>query len=70
MVERMFIHEEIENLLSSFSYLKSEIRRENSEWYARWKAGGFLIDSNIVSYYPNIEDYLTLDVDEEPEDEE
>lgn len=66
----MCLKKEIENLLSSFQIVKSQIKLENPEWYESWKSGGFLIDSNIVSYYPNIEGYFDLSKEDDEFEEE
>ena len=52
------------NLFSAFNDLKSEIRRRDKTLYEQWKAGGFLIDSNVVSMYPNAEDVIAILQDE------
>lgn len=50
---------EIENqLFTAFNNLKRFVRLKNESLYERWKAGGFLVDNNIVSMYPNAEEVL------------
>lgn len=52
------------NLCNSFEFLKKTIRTEDKNLYEQWKAGGFLVDENVVSMYPNIHevyDRLYLD---------
>ena len=71
-------NEHLDNLLIAYDELKQEVRRQDKNLYERWKAGGFIIDSDIVSGYPNIEDIVGIlnaaeegtDCDEEDEEGE
>ena len=49
------LREDLDELLSLYNQMKREIRRENPHLYERWKAGGFIVDSDIMSMYPNLE---------------
>ena len=48
----------IEALINRYQKVKHIIQQEDPDFYEQWKAGGFLIDSDIVSMYPCLEDYL------------
>ena len=66
---------EINDCICSFNDIKNEIRRIFPGLYERWKAGGFLVDDNIVSMYPNLNDIyefveLEAQLEDEDEDEE
>lgn len=62
--------EQVQELLVLFEDIKSEVKRRDPILYERWKAGGFLIDSNIISMYPNLEEVADQlgDVEEFDED--
>lgn len=66
------IHECYNELLESFEFIKEYVRRSDRHLFERWKAGGFLVDTSIVSQYPNIEEVMeSLGTDDyEDEDEE
>lgn len=72
-------YEELLEMVNEFGDLydrfKAFIKEYDSHEYERWKAGGFLVDQNIVSMYPNMLDILDtiaddLDEQEELEDED
>lgn len=46
--------EEIEAFLESYEFLKKQIRSNDPQLFARWKAGGFLVDNDVVSMYPTL----------------
>lgn len=59
-----------EELSEAYESFKREVKSASPRLYERWKAGGFLIDPDIVSMYPNAHEvFETLD-DEVEEDEE
>jgi len=66
--------EGLDDLEKAFNEVKSSLRTANPTLYERWKAGGFLIDDDIVSMFPTIselrEDIENQEVTEEDEDEE
>jgi hypothetical protein len=45
--------EAYENLMEAFATFKKIVRSEDNHLYERWKAGGFLVDENTMSMYPN-----------------
>jgi hypothetical protein len=60
---------EIENsLYSAMESLKRIARDKNKHLYERWKAGGFLVDTNIMSDYPNAQEVIE-DLQNENEDD-
>ncbi len=48
--------ESFEILMEGFNSFKELVRRKSNIAYERWKAGGFIVDSNIMSMYPNAEE--------------
>lgn len=54
----MDIANDIDKFFSLYDKLKNHIRRENRPLYERWAAGGFLVDTDVMSMYPNISDAL------------
>lgn len=56
------LEEAINELYSLYEDIKREIKDRDSQFYERWKAGGFLIDSDIICMYPCLE---TFEVDRE-----
>ena len=52
------LQEDLENFVERYEHLKSLICSLDPEWYEQWKAGGYLVDSDILSMYPNIYDIL------------
>jgi hypothetical protein len=50
--------ENFEKLLELFNSIKSEVRRRDKHLYEQWKAGGFLVDDNVVSMYPSLPEVI------------
>lgn len=51
----MSLREKMELVLDSYAAIKEEVRRKDPHLYERWKAGGFLVDGDIITNYPNLE---------------
>lgn len=65
----MSVREMHNDLMENYESLKREIRRRDINQYERWKAGGYLIDENIVSMYPNLSEVVeSVFPDDEEED--
>ena len=47
--------EKCEELINLYLDIKNEIRRQEPRLFERWKAGGFLVNSDIISMYPTLE---------------
>jgi len=63
--------DKVDELIEIFNEVKGEVRRRDDLLYERWKASGFLVDSGIISMYPNIEQVVErLEEEEDFEDEE
>lgn len=67
------LREQIDDLYALYDSIKMEIRRKDPQAYERWKAGGFLIDEDIVSMYPNLQTVSegledTFDEDDDEDD--
>ena len=48
----------LDQFLCLYEQLKGEIRSRDPHLYDCWKAGGFIVDDNIVSMYPNISEVV------------
>jgi hypothetical protein len=67
------MREKFEQMMALYEELKREVRRRDPHAYERWKAGGFLVDNEILSMYPALEevvDRLNYDEDDDEEEEE
>lgn len=58
------LREKLDLLLATYQEIKQAVRKADSYQFERWKAGGFLIDDDILSSYPNIEEVIE-DLEEE-----
>lgn len=65
----MDLHDSIEELYILYNEIKDEIRRSHPNFYKSWKAGGFLIDEDIMSMYPCLSSFDSEDEDEEYEED-
>ena len=64
------MRKKLEAMLDLYADLKREIRRANPNLYEQWKAGGFLVDDDILSMYPDITTVVDrLEGDDEDSDE-
>lgn len=61
------MREKFRQLMELYQELKQEVRLKDRHLYEQWKAGGFLIDNDIISMYPNLEKVLDIIGDEEEE---
>ena len=61
------LEQQIDELYCLYNDIKNEIRRKDKYLYERWKAGGFLIDEDIISGYPNLSKCLETLQEIEPE---
>jgi len=69
----MSLRAKMEMVLDGFADIKEAVRRKDSFLYERWKAGGFLVDGDILSMYPNLEEVvqeMESKEEEELEDEQ
>jgi hypothetical protein len=66
---KYYLQDSLEKISESLSFIKRICKDKDKNLYERWKAGGFLIDTNIVSMYPNIEDVVESLIEEEFEDD-
>lgn len=64
------LQELYEQLMDLYADLKRDIRRKNPPFYERWKAGGFIVDEDIISMYPHLGQCPELQDDYEEEEEE
>ena len=47
------LSDKLENMLDLFYQIKQEVKKRDRHLYEQWKAGGFLVDEDIMSMYPN-----------------
>lgn len=68
------LREMYHQMMSLYCDIKREVKSLDSLTYERWKAGGFLVDEDVVCMYPNlgktIETLESKKQDEDPEEEE
>jgi hypothetical protein len=60
----MELQKQCDELYCLYNDIKNEVRRLNPHLFEKWKAGGFLIDTDIMSMYPHLEsvvEYITDD---------
>jgi uncharacterized protein with von Willebrand factor type A (vWA) domain len=60
---------QFEQFMELYESIKAEIRRADKNLYERWKAGGFLVDTDIMSMYPNLTEVTDQLYEEEEEDD-
>ena len=62
------LRESYDQLMEAYNFIKTEVRRRDKHLYERWKAGGFLIDDDIISMFPalsKVMEFLEEDTEEE-----
>jgi len=59
-----------EDFLKDFRYFKDFIKASNRAAYENWKAGGFLVDNDVISMYNTIEQAFESALDNLQEEEE
>lgn len=57
------LRKEFTSFMESYNKIKNEVSKRDSHRYERWKAGGFVIDTTIVSMYDNLEDVIESIID-------
>ena len=70
VVIAMSLTKKYEALIELFNEIKDEIEERDPNEYARWKAGGFILDTNIISMYPNLDEVVEGLGDSEDDEEE
>ena len=60
--------EDFEQMMEFYNSLKQQIRKADPHLYERWKAGGFLVDHDIVSMYPDMGQVVETLVEVEEEE--
>lgn len=58
----------LQELYDIYHEIKREIKSRDKNFYERWKAGGFIVDEDILSMYPVLSDFMDEIEDEEDED--
>jgi len=52
------LEDQIEQFYELFEDIKYKITQEAPEWAQQWKTGGYIVETNILSMYPCLYDYL------------
>lgn len=66
-----YLTDKLNNMLADFDNIKRTVKDKDPLLFEQWKAGGFIVDNNVVSMYPNIEEVVEqLAAEEESEEEE
>ena len=63
------LQERFDEMMSLYEELKREIRQSYKHLYEQWKAGGFIVDDDIMSMYPSMQKCINILVDRECNDE-
>lgn len=63
------VREDADELMGLMESIKRAVRMHDRHLYERWKAGGFLVDPDIVSMYPNLNEVVDSLVGEEEAEE-
>ena len=64
-MHNMSLTQKLGELNDLFQEIKDEVKERDKRLYEEWKAGGFIVDTNVMSMYPNIEDVVEQLGDEE-----
>lgn len=67
---QMNTRQKYELMMDLYADLKHEMRQETPHEYERWKAGGFLVDDDILSMYPHLGKLIDKIEPEGDEDED
>lgn len=63
------LQQSLEEINNGMEYIKRICKENDKNLYERWKAGGFIVDTNIVSMYPNVDEVVESLMEEEEEEE-
>lgn len=66
----MSLTQKLNDLCGLFQEVKKEVRERDEFLYEQWEAGGFIVDTNVLSMYPNIEEVVEQLGDEDHDEEE
>lgn len=58
-----------EELMDRYQEIKREVRQRDPHLFERWKAGGFLVDEDIISSYPHLGTVVESLIEDTPEDD-
>lgn len=59
------LEEKYNSFMELYNELKQEIRTRDKGQFERWKAGGYIVDDDIISMYPNIVTILESMIEQE-----
>ena len=60
--------EMVDDLYSNWDLIKRTIERDYPRFYQQWKAGGYLVDEDILSMYPCLSQIMDI-IDTEEKDQ-
>ena len=52
------LREDFDKMMELYHFIKRQVRQKDKHLYERWKAGGFLVDNDIVSMYPDLTEVI------------
>lgn len=64
-----YLQERFDKMMSLYEELKYEIQQSDKHLYEQWKAGGFIVDDDVMSMYPNMQKCINTLVDRRYDDE-
>lgn len=70
VINRLQLQRKYDSFISLYEELKENVRKADKNLYERWKAGGFLVDNDIMSMYPTLGEAVERLTDEEDEDDD
>lgn len=60
----MTLQEKADKILELLEEVKREVKQKDAHLFEQWKAGGFIIDPDIMSMYPDLTKVAELLSDE------
>lgn len=63
------LRDDFYKLMELYDAIKRTVKETNRHLYERWRAGGFIVDGDILSMYPSLEKVIE-ELEEECEEEE
>jgi hypothetical protein len=65
------LRELVDDVYGAWDQIKREIRQLDPHLYEQWRAGGFLVDEDVMSMYPSLSTVIEkLGLDESEEENE
>lgn len=65
------LRDKFDQMIELYEEIKREVKKRDRHEFESWKAGGFIIDEDILSMYPSLNKVIDkVDADEEDEEED